>query len=135
MPTSREPLTVTRSPLPPWTSQWIVTASVFQRAQNEIDAKGKFDASSLRVAEDGAVTGACAGSSPQDRYDVRVRVGVDAVEASCTCPAATKPGSTFVQARAPGEAPRPAQPKGSCKHSAALLLWRARTLHPMSRTR
>ena len=128
MPTSREPLTATPFSLPPRTSQWIVTATVFQRAQNEIDAKGKFDASSLRVAEDGAVTGACAGSSPQDRYDVRVRVGVDAIEASCTCPAATKPGSTFVQARAPGEAPRPAQPKGSCKHSAALLLWRARTL-------
>ena len=39
-----------------------------------IDAKGKFDAGSTRVEEDGAIVGTCAGSNPGDSYDVRVRV-------------------------------------------------------------
>ena len=49
------------------------------------------------------------------------------IEATCDCPAATKP--PFVQHKTtPGKNPSPAAPKGSCKHSCALLLWRARTL-------
>ena len=61
------------------------------KARDEIDAKGKFDPASLRVEDDGAVAGSCAGSRPDDRYAVRVRVGPSgAVEAACECPAARK---------------------------------------------
>ena len=92
--------------------------------------------------DDGSIAGACVGSKGTERYDVRVRVSVahdDAanpppqgastfegawIEATCTCPAATKP--PFVQHSA--AAPKIQPPKGSCKHSCALLLWRARTL-------
>ena len=145
---------------------------MFARASREIDAKGKFDAGSTRVEEDGAIVGTCAGSNPGDSYDVRVRVlGKDEtfafaagsaataddggsvnpsnpskpvnpvnpmsphdarlVDVSCTCPAAR------AQARGADPAPRfgarsaappRAQPPRSCKHSTALLLWRARTL-------
>ena len=121
---------------------------MFARASKEIDAKGKFDAGSTRVEEDGAIVGTCAGSDPGDSYDVRVRVrgkeetttdvggsvtphDARLVDVSCTCPAA--------RALARGGAPAPpfgartaepprAQPPRSCKHSTALLLWRARTL-------
>ena len=109
-----------------------MAASTFAKARDEIDAKGKFDPASLRVEDDGAVAGSCAGSRPDDRYAVRVRVGPSgAVEAACECPAARNPHA-FVQSTAPGQAPRPTQPRGSCKHSAALLLWRARMLRAPS---
>ena len=109
-----------------------MAASTFAKARDEIDAKGKFDPASLRVEDDGAVAGSCAGSRPDDRYAVRVRVGPSgAVEAACECPAARNP-HVFVQSTAPGQAPRPTQPRGSCKHSAALLLWRARMLRAPS---
>ena len=96
----------------------------------------------MRVHDDGSIAGACVGSKGTERYDVRVRVSVahaDAahpppqgastfegawIEATCTCPAATKP--PFVQHGA--AAPKLQPPEGSCKHSCALLLWRARTL-------
>ena len=96
----------------------------------------------MRVHDDGSIAGACVGSKGTERYDVRVRVSVahaDAahpppqgastfegawIEATCTCPAATKP--PFVQHGA--AAPKIQPPEGSCKHSCALLLWRARTL-------
>ena len=78
---------------------------MFARASKEIDAKGKFDAGSTRVEEDGAIVGTCAGSDPGDSYDVRVRVrgkeetttdvggsvtphDARLVDVSCTCPAA-----------------------------------------------
>ena len=97
----------------------------------------------MRVDEHGSITGTCVGSKETDRYLVRVRVsrsetqgdpptGASAfegswIEATCDCPAATKP--PFVQHKTtPGKKPSPAAPKGSCKHSCALLLWRARTL-------
>ena len=97
----------------------------------------------MRVDEHGSITGTCVGSKETDRYLVRVRVsrsetqgdpptGASAfegswIEATCDCPAATKP--PFVQHKTtPGKNPSPAAPKGSCKHSCALLLWRARTL-------
>ena len=96
--------------------------------------------------DDGSIAGACVGSKGTERYDVRVRVSVahdDAahpppqgastfkgawIEATCTCPAATKP--PFVQHGA--AAPKIQPPEGSCKHSCALLLWRAR-LSPFGR--
>ena len=97
----------------------------------------------MRVDEHGSITGTCVGSKETDRYLVRVRVSVASerddpptgasafegswIEATCDCPAATKP--PFVQHKTtPGKKPTPAAPKGSCKHSCALLLWRARTL-------
>jgi hypothetical protein len=123
---------------------------VFARASKEIDAKRKFDPSSMRVEDDGAVVGTCAGSRPEDAYDVRVRVrgkdgsdetdGADGaaeveheaplVDVSCTCPAAKAQarGGAPPQFGARTAAPPKAQPPRSCKHSAALLLWRARTL-------
>jgi len=123
---------------------------VFARASKEIDAKRKFDPSSMRVEDDGAVVGTCAGSRPEDAYDVRVRVrGKDGsdetdgangaaeveheaplVDVSCTCPAAKAQarGGAPPQFGARTAAPPKAQPPRSCKHSAALLLWRARTL-------
>ena len=124
---------------------------MFARASKEIDAKRKFDPSSMRVEDDGAVVGTCAGSNPGDAYDVRVRVrGKDAsdetektdgaaeveheaplVDVSCTCPAAkaqARGGAPPPQFGARTAAPPKAQPPRSCKHSAALLLWRARTL-------
>ena len=123
---------------------------MFARASKEIDAKRKFDPSSMRVEDDGAVVGTCAGSRPEDAYDVRVRVrGKDGsdetdgangaaeveheaplVDVSCTCPAAKAQarGGAPPQFGARTAAPPKAQPPRSCKHSAALLLWRARTL-------
>ena len=124
---------------------------MFARASKEIDAKRKFDPSSMRVEDDGAVVGTCAGSRPEDAYDVRVRVrgkdgsdketdGADGaaegeheaplVDVSCTCPAAKAQarGGAPPQFGARTAAPPKAQPPRSCKHSAALLLWRARTL-------
>ena len=97
----------------------------------------------MRVDEHGSITGTCVGSKETDRYLVRVRVSVASerdepptgastfegswIEATCDCLAATKP--PFVQHKmTPGKNPSPAAPKGSCKHSCALLLWRARTL-------
>ena len=117
--------------------------ATYRRASTEIDGKNKFDAGSMRVDEHGSITGTCVGSKETDRYLVRVRVsrsetqgdpptGASAfegswIEATCDCPAATKP--PFVQHKTtPGKNPSPAAPKGSCKHSCALLLWRARTL-------
>ena len=117
--------------------------ATYRRASTEIDGKNKFDAGSMRVDEHGSITGTCVGSKETDRYLVRVRVsrsetqgdpptGASAfegswIEATCDCPAATKP--PFVQHKTtPGKKPSPAAPKGSCKHSCALLLWRARTL-------
>jgi hypothetical protein len=104
----------------------------------------------MRVEDDGAVVGTCAGSRPEDAYDVRVRVrGKDGsdetdgangaaeveheaplVDVSCTCPAAKAQarGGAPPQFGARTAAPPKAQPPRSCKHSAALLLWRARTL-------
>ena len=55
-------------------TQWVVTETVFKRARDEIDAKGKFDPSSLAVDDDGVITGTCAGSRPTDKYKVRVHV-------------------------------------------------------------
>ena len=117
--------------------------ATYRRASTEIDGKNKFDAGSMRVDEHGSITGTCVGSKETDRYLVRVRVSVASerddpptgastfegswIEATCDCPAATKP--PFVQHKTtPGKNPSPAAPKGSCKHSCALLLWRARTL-------
>ena len=125
---------------------------MFARASKEIDAKRKFDATHTRVEEDGAIVGTCAGSNPGDAYDVRVRVrGKDEtsrvvnaqenqetheaslVEVSCTCPAARAQAfrgdaqETRFGAR-PAAPVSVAQPPRSCKHSTALLLWRARTL-------
>ena len=117
--------------------------ATYRRASTEIDGKNKFDAGSMRVDEHGSITGTCVGSKETDRYLVRVRVSVASerddpptgasafegswIEATCDCPAATKP--PFVQHKTtPGKKPTPAAPKGSCKHSCALLLWRARTL-------
>ena len=95
----------------------------------------------MRVHDDGSIAGACVGSKGTERYDVRVRVSVahdDAahpppqgastfegawIEATCTCPATTKPPFVQYGAAAAGSSPR-----GSCRHSCALLLWRARTL-------
>jgi hypothetical protein len=44
--------------------RWIRDERCYKRALNEIHAKGKFDAPSLRVLEDGAIT---AGSFPQKK--------------------------------------------------------------------
>ena len=103
---------------------------MFHRGK-KVDDEAKFDASTLAVAEDGAITGTCVGTRETDKYAVRVRVGMTGdgetlVEATCECPAARN--GYFDQAPAEGEAPRKKPPEGSCKHSTALLLWRARTL-------
>jgi len=130
-------------------SQWIVTASVFQRAAKEMEARNTFDESTMRVEDDGTVSGTYVGSETQDKYSVRVRVrnpnsearaestadGVEnpnlnaiRVDVSCTCPAAKSvaPRAQRPEVRS-AEVPR-RQPEKSCEHSCALLLWRARTV-------
>tara|TARA_B110000977_G_scaffold183434_2_gene246076 strand:+ start:37540 stop:39420 length:1881 start_codon:yes stop_codon:yes gene_type:complete len=125
-------------------AQWIVIATVFKRAQVEIDAKKKILEHSLTVGDDGTVCGRCAGSSAEV-YDVKFRIRgpnnealvtdeiePPVVDVACTCPAAkgatgSAGGNRSFCARATAENKK-TQPRGACKHVVGLLLWRARIL-------
>ena len=116
---------------PPLLLQWLVAASTFAKARDEIDAKGSSPREPSR------------GGRRRGRGIVRGRArrpvrGSRRCRAAPwrrrACPAARNPHA-FVQFTAPGQAPRPTQPRGSCKHSAALLLWREVAPGASDRTR
>ena len=93
---------------------------MFARASREIDAKGKFDAGSTRVEEDGAIVGTCAGSNPGDSYDVRVRVlGKDETFAFAAGSAATADDGGSVNPSNPSKPVNPVNPMSP--HDARLV--------------
>ena len=89
-----------------------------------------------RAATDDATDDGCSvvnAHETHETHETHVVEVVEVVEVSCTCPAARTQAfrrdaqETRLGAAAAPAPPR-AQPPRSCKHSTALLLWRARTL-------